>query len=193
MNHNQQFDKILDDALSDYRDAEPLSGLEDRVLQRLRPQLEKSPIPWWKWGMVAACVAMFAFAVWLGLRGNEAQAPVAPQQTEARNVDVGPEAKLAAQAPCTVANKHAPVPQSKGQAKVARSAVAQSHVARPDDDGHESAHLSAPLTREERQLLALAQTHPDALRSISQQDQPIAITPLTIEPLPSESNQNGDN
>ena len=193
MNNNQQLDSILDHALGEYRDAEPLAGLEDRVLQRLRLQPDGSRIASWKWGMVAACAAMLAFAVWLGLRGNEPQGPIARRQTLASNADVLPPAKPAAATPRAVASQPAPLPHSRIPAQVPRSAVAQLQVAQPEDNGRESAHLPAPLTREERQLLALAQTHPDALRSISQQDQPIAITPLTIEPLPSEANENGDN
>jgi hypothetical protein len=186
MNDNQQFDKILDQALSGYRDAEPLSGLEDRVLQRLRTQPERRPILWWKWGMVAACAVMLAFAAWLGFRGRGPQGPVTPQQTQASNGDVPPQAKPAAATSPAVPNKPAP-------RQVARSAVAPMPVARLGNTAHDVPDLPAPLTGEERQLLALAQAHPDALRAISQQDQPIAITPLTIQPLPSEANQNGDN
>ena len=38
MNHNDDFDRTVDDALAEYRDAEPLAGVEERVLQRLRLQ-----------------------------------------------------------------------------------------------------------------------------------------------------------
>ena len=193
MSDNEQLDKILDQALSEYRDAATLAGLEDRVLQRLRLQPVERPGTWWKWGAVAACAAILAFAVWLGLRGNEPQRPVPPQQAEVRNADVLPEAKPVTETPRAVTSQHAPLPRNKIQAQVAWSAVAQLQVARPDDNGHESSLLSPPLTGEERQLLALAQTHPDVVRSIAQQDQPIAITPLTIQPLLSAANQNGDN
>jgi len=193
MNDNQQLDNILDHALGEYRDAEPLAGLEDRVLQRLRLQPVDRRNTWWKWAAVAMCAAMLAFAAWLGLRANGSQGPVAPQQTQASNVDLPHEARPAAATPPTVSSEPAPLPQNKIQAQVARRAGAQMQVARLDDNGRDSAHLPAPLTGEERQLLALARTHPDALRSISQEDQPIAITPLTIQPLPSETNQNGDN
>ena len=36
MNHDEHFDNILDEALSEYRDAEPLAGLEHRVLNGSR-------------------------------------------------------------------------------------------------------------------------------------------------------------
>jgi hypothetical protein len=194
MNDNPQLDKILDQALGEYRDAEPLAGLKDRVLQRLRLQPEESPIRWWKWGMVAACAAMLAFAAWLGLRSYAPHGSVAPQQTQARNVDVPPATSPAAETPRALgSSNHAPLQHSRIQAQVARSAGAPMQVSRPHDKGSDLPNPPAPLTGEERQLLALAQTHPDALRSLSQQDQPIAITPLTIQPLPSEASENGDN
>jgi hypothetical protein len=193
MNDNEQHDNLLDEALSAYREAEPLAGIEDRVLQRLRLHADERRTAWWKWAAVAACVAMLAFVAWLGLRGHGSQGPVARQQTQASNVDVPPEARTAAETPGTTTNKPARQPQNRIQAQVARGAGTPMQTARLDDSGREPPHLPQPLTGEERQLLALAQAHPDALRSISQEDQPIAIAPLTIQPLPSEANQNGDN
>ncbi len=193
MNNDEQLDNILDEALSAYREAEPLAGIEERVLQRLRLEPERLQIASWKWGAVAACIAMLAFAAWLGLRGHGSQGPVARQQTQATNVDVPPEARPAAETRRKVANKPARRPQNRIPAQVARGTGTPVQVARLDDSGREPPHLPQPLTGEERQLLALAQAHPDALRSISQEDKPIAIAPLTIQPLPSEANQNGDN
>jgi hypothetical protein len=193
MNDNEQHDNLLDEALSAYREAEPLAGIEDRVLQRLRLHADERRTAWWKWAAVAACVAMLAFVAWLGLRGHGHQLPVAQQQTQASNIDATLQARPAAETPGTTTNKRARPPQNRIPVQVARSAGIPTQVARLDNNERESPYLPQPLTGEERQLLALAQAHPDALRSISQEDQPIAIAPLTIQPLPSEANQNGDN
>lgn len=193
MNDNQQLDNLLDEALSAYRAAEPLAGIEDRVLQRLRLQPAERRAAWWKWSAVAACVAMLALAAWLGLRGHESRGPVARLQTQVSNVDVPPETRPAADAPRALTNQHARQPQNRIPAQVARGPRTPMQTAQLDDSGREPAPLPQPLTGEERQLLALALAHPDALRSISQENQPIAITPLAIQPLPSEANQNGDN
>jgi hypothetical protein len=190
MNDNEQLDNILDEALSGYREAEPLAGIEDRVLQRLRMHADERSTALWKWGAVAACVAMLVFAAWLGLRGHGSQDPVVRQQTQASSVDVPPQVRPAAQTPHAVANKRSPQPQNRIQT---RGTNTPAQVARLDNSGLKSPQLPTPLTSEERQLLALAQAHPDALRSISQEDHPIAIAPLTIQPLPSEANRNGDN
>jgi hypothetical protein len=192
MNDNEQLDSILDEALSTYRDAEPLAGIEGRVLHRLRMQPGQSRTTWWKWGSVAACVAMLAFAAWLGLRSHGSQTPVARQQTQASNVDIRPETRPPAEIPRKVTNLRARQPKNGIPAQVARTADLPVQVAHLDYNRRESPQLPAPLTVEERQFLALAQAHPDALRSISQEDQPIAIAPLTIQPLPSETNHNGD-
>ena len=194
MNHDEYLDNILDEALSEYRHAEPLAGLEDRVLHRLQLQPQERRVAWWKWAAVAACAAMLAFAVWLALRP---QVPTAQPGTEARNLDVAPpETKPAAQTPRSAPQSPRELPKESARNtgnRVLTSTTRQSLVAAVNARDGDAARLPAPLTREERQLLALAQTHPDALRAISQEDQPIAIAPLNIQPLPSEANPNGDN
>ena len=59
MNDNEQLDNILDEALSEYREAEPLAGLESRVLQRTAGQ--RSPLAPARGGggaLRAACAAL---------------------------------------------------------------------------------------------------------------------------------------
>ena len=86
MTHNDEFDKVLDDALSEYREAEPLAGLEDRVLQRLQLQTEQRRKLWWRWSAIAAAAAALIIAAWIGMgrshaacqcaiRGAETSAP----------------------------------------------------------------------------------------------------------------------
>jgi hypothetical protein len=201
MNHNEYLDKVLDEALSDYREAEPLAGLEDRVLQRLRLQPEVRRRSWWKWGAFAACAAMLAIAVWLGWRGHNARTEATQQPVEVRNTLAPPETKIAARPATTDSNETASHLSSKSQAKSGRdasrpllaTATRSAQALNHNDRGREYAREPVPLTREESQLIALAQAHPDALRSISQEDQPITIAPLTIQPLLFETNQNGDN
>ena len=41
MKTTDEFDEILSNALSEYRKAEPLAGLEDRVLRRVQQQRER--------------------------------------------------------------------------------------------------------------------------------------------------------
>ncbi len=193
MSHDEHLDSLLDDTLSEYRDAEPLAALEARTLQRLHLQPQQRQIAWWKWATVAACAATLAFAAWLGLRP---QVPAAPRVAATRNLDVSPRTQPAAETPRSAPpSRREPPAESARNAgnRVLTSTSRQSPVTAIANRGDNFAHLPPPLTRDERQLLALAQTHPDALRAIAQADQPIAIAPLNIQPLPSEANLNGDN
>jgi hypothetical protein len=55
-NENEmRLDELLDSALAQYGAAEPLHGLEDRVLGRLNGAGARRA--WWMWGVVAAAVA----------------------------------------------------------------------------------------------------------------------------------------
>jgi hypothetical protein len=201
MNDNEQLDNILDEALSAYREAEPLAGLEDRVLQRLRLQPESRRIASWKWGALAACAVLLSIVAWLGWHGHGTQTKARPQPIEVRNNVAPPETKTATGSADTGSSNAAPQRLSKSQAKSGQDANeqrlgAESRRAQAliqNDREREYSREPVPLTREERQLLAVAQTHPDALQTIAHEDQPISIAPLTIQPLPSEANQNGDN
>ncbi len=193
MNHDEHLDTLLDGALSEYRDAEPLAGLEARVLQRLPLQPQGHRVAWWKWATVAACAATLAFAVWLALRP---QVPTTPPLAATRNLDVSPHTHPASQTPrSALQSRREPSTESARNTdhRVLTSTTPRPQLAAVANASDESAPLPAPLTSEERQLLALAQTHPDALRAIAQEDRPIAIAPLNIQPLPSEANSNGDN
>jgi hypothetical protein len=203
MNDNQQLDNILNEALRAYRQTEPLDGLEDRVLQRLRMQPVDRRNTWWKWGTVAACAAMLAIAVWLGWRGHNAQAEATQLPVEVRNTLAPPETetKMAARPAATNSSETASHPSSTSQTKSSRetsrpllaTATRPAPAVTHDDPEREYVREPVLLTHEERQLITLAQTHPDALRAIAAEDQPISIAPLTIQPLLSEANHNGDN
>ncbi len=200
MNDNEHLDNILDEALGEYREAEPLAGIEDRVLQRLRLQSEPRRTPWLRWGAVAACAALLAIVVWLGWRRHDARTEAKRQPVEVPSTVAPSPTKTATQSARESSTGAAPRSLSKSQAKSVPEVSA--YLAGADTRGaqaqirndvqREYPSAPVPLTSEERQLLALAQTHPDVLRSISVQDQPIKIAPLTIQPLPSEANQNGD-
>ena len=60
MKHNDEFDGLLHEALAEYRDAAPLTGMEERVLRRVLCGLighgsrwdtlwRSSPLPRWLW------------------------------------------------------------------------------------------------------------------------------------------------
>jgi hypothetical protein len=201
MNDDEHLDNILDEALSEYREAEPLAGLEDRVLQRLQSRPQERLAMRWKWGAVAACAALLAIMAWLGWRGHSTQTGAARVPVEARNTVVLPESRPTTQDARTVPADNSSHTRNDVRTRPAADAGPQLQASENKhrqalalrDPGSDLPSGPAPLTGEERQLIALAQANPDALRAITQEDQPITIAPLTIQPLLSEANQNGDN
>ncbi len=193
MNYNDEFDHVLDDALAEYRDAGPLAGMEQRVLQRVRFRAERRRKLWQWWGAFALCTVMLAITVWIGLRdrarhqtiplqsaGAQQQRPPAePQPKNANTQSSAPGLALAVKV-------HSPSPRIPG---LTASADTSARVRREFP-------TPAPLNPEERALLALAQTHPEVLSQLSngQDDREIAIAPINIQPLGDEtSRKQGEN
>lgn len=195
MNDNDKFDDILDEALADYSDAEPLAGMEHRVLQRVRMHAERRKV-WLSWSALAVCTAMLAVAVWIGLRERDRHEILSPQATTAQQP----------RSPVELQPKHASGHASPETAPT-RPLVAKVHPRGPNVADRTAlgttgrAHVRAefptpePLNSEERALLALAQTHPEILsRLADRDDHEIAIAPITIEPLAgASSGKQGEN
>jgi hypothetical protein len=195
MTLHDELDQILDDALVEYRQAEPLAGLEDRVLQRVKSQTERARQSWWHWNAIAAAAAVLAIAAWIGFGGrarHEAPAPVAQEQTlPAGSYPRAKETHIAKE-PSKDKSMAAPktVPYRIARAAAPTQATAQSATV---GDQFPS---PAPLKPEERMLLALAQTHPEFLGKLSRNDddQEISIAPIHIKPLAEVSDDNqGEN
>jgi hypothetical protein len=89
--HEEKLERMLDAALAVYGAAEPLAGLEERVLGRLHAEPEHAR-PWWMWGAVAAAAALVLVALLVMSRSEPKSAPVvsknppvaAPAPTPAR-------------------------------------------------------------------------------------------------------------
>lgn len=70
---DKRLDEMLDAALAEYGAVEPLHGLEERVLGRLRGA--EAQRRWWIWGAVATAVAAVTIAAVLLGRPAERSAP----------------------------------------------------------------------------------------------------------------------
>lgn len=103
-----RMEQLLDAALAQYGEAEPLAGLEERVLGRLRSE-KTSARPWRLWTAVAAAAVLLLVAVLVTSRGERvaappvgvAKAPVVanpPQPRPATPVAVAPPVRPKAQA-----------------------------------------------------------------------------------------------
>ena len=205
MNDKDQFDSILDEALSEYREAEPLAGMEDRVLQRLRLQPEVRRISWWKWAAVAACAALVLVALWIGVGSNWFRN--SPQNQEAVRQHEGPTPGTTPAAEKTNANQQHPHREiasrdagTLGKGTQAAHYSPSEHVARIEtasSNGPRAAQFPSPtpLTAEEHVLLALARSNLDALlnqpdRSRDLEISPIEIKPLAVSDTPVQENSN---
>jgi hypothetical protein len=180
MNHNDEFDQILDEALAKYSAAEPLAGMEHRILERVRMQAKRNRKTW-RWGVFAACTALLAVAAWIGLREPDRR-EIAPMQTataQPQRLPVEPQPKNTnASPPITPTRPLIARVHSRGPNVAGEKVLESTGRTRPEFPTPE------PLNSEERALLALAQTHPEVLsRLADHDDQEIAIAPINIQPL----------
>lgn len=186
MNPNNNLDRILDQALSQYSDAEPLAGMEERILRRIAAQPEPTSRRWAWILATAATAAVLVVALWLGSRERPRQRPTASdvaQQTQQGTTSVARAGKPVAPS----AQSHPEVPilaTARRRASSVGPEIAQSAVAKPVLKQFPAA---APMTTEEHALLALARKHPEALFAQPEDKDKLSIAPIEIKPLASET------
>jgi hypothetical protein len=169
MQNNDELDRTIDSALAGYSDAEPLAGLEDRVLHRVRlaEAGRRRVLGWAVVIAVAASVVMAAIVVW------------APRHSESKIYIVGLPA-VARPVPAAEKPRVAPKQRVKSHRLRPRPLLKQNQFPAP-----------TPITTEERAVLAFAELSPkdaeDAFRKRS--DEPIEIQPIQIPPLRSDGAQ----
>lgn len=154
-------DRIIDGALAGYSVAEPLEGIERRVLNRVRTEGRRKRV---YWGLALACAvaSVVAFVVLRPLG-----VPVPPPSVAAiRPVQAGYEPAAGGE----------PAPHVKVRRARKLPRVRQFP-------------LPAPLSGEERALLALVERHPaEAQQAFAELrkrgEEPLEIQPIQIVPLP---------
>jgi hypothetical protein len=188
MNHGNQFDSVLNEALREYREAEPLAGIEDRVLRRVQNHIERSPALGWRWRVA---LAMITILITLGIRKAQPHQPSPPQVVQQRTPVSGapPVTRDARSNESRVAPEH--TMQSRASKEQARQRLKLANTTRPPVQAEFP--LPTPLDSQERALLALAQTNPDALRPLLDDDTKDALAPIIIPPLAkSDSDTEGE-
>jgi hypothetical protein len=161
-NKHDDIDAMIDCALSCYGDATPLTGLEQRVLNRIR--LAESDRQGSRWLRFALAFAMVLVLVAVGVRVRPRNVSV-PVKT-ARTVAAAPVESLI-------------VPQRRAR---------RSHSIRPIPKERRFPSF-APLSREERTLLAYVRLRQPGEDPKRREDKPIEIDPIQIPPLQSDGNQ----
>jgi hypothetical protein len=162
-NRHDEFDDLIDGALATYSAAEPLAGLEDRILRRVTADVtprRAAPLRWWLAAAIPALAALVALAVLLR-SGPQPQPP--PNRETARVAT--PARKLPEPAPpAAPAQRRPALPKPAPPLPKLRQFPAPS-----------------PITAEDRALLLVAQSYPDEL--LKQPVERIEIPPIEIAPL----------
>lgn len=189
--HNpDKLDQLLDDSLAEYSQAEPLAGLEDRILARLEHAAEEQ-VPWyeaagwqrWGWALTAVVLAAgIALGMFLVTRPGEDIDYVADGETiEVKSGPVEPQiAALPPRIPVEVirrAFERRPLPTGllASTPQVAGEEPAPNAEVFP---------APAPLSEQERLALSYARMSP-GLRVIRAEPgiKAIEVKPLEIAPL----------
>jgi len=166
-NMRDELDRLIDGALPGYADAEPLAGLEGRVVNRVRVVRNRRRLAW---GLVAAVAA--GVVVGIGIR------------TERRTV---PKPVPVAQ----VTNIAPPVAAIQRAVRIPARVRARRPKAFPK---LEQFPAPAPMTAEERAFVAFVERDPTDAQQIfadlrKRADAPIEIQPIQIPPLQSDGAQ----
>lgn len=156
-------DRLIDRALARYSAAEPLAGLEQRVLDRVR-LAESGRRRRWRWALVLAVPALAASL--LVVLAPKPKPPIAVAKIEAP--------------PAPVIVLPAP-PAPRRVAKTRRAAP------KPELPKRNLFPTLSPLTGEERLLVQLAQANPQLL--LAKPVGEIEIKPIEIAPLKIDGGQ----
>jgi len=165
---NEELDRRIDSALVGYSDAEQLAGLEERVLRRVRVAMRRRMLGWAAAIVVAASVVVTVIVVRV------------PHH-------VGPTYRVGVPAvmrPAPVVEKPRVVTVRRAKSRAVRARRLPKLEQFP---------ARAPLTAEERALLALVAHHPaeaqQVFAELQKSKEPIEIQPIQIPPLQSDGAQ----
>lgn len=186
-NNRDRLDELIDKALAGYTDAEPLAGLEERVLRRIASVPTPSRLRWFysrRWALALASILVF-----LGIATRvrrTSSAPVAETQTsqQRRSEAVAPsQTAKTGQAARSLAPEP---PKTRTRQNVSGS------LGLPKKDRFP---MDSPLTSEERALMTWSTRAPEQMRQVlaslqaQRNEQPVTVEPIRIEPLPSYGNE----
>ncbi len=169
-----ELDYMIDRALSAYSSAEPLAGLDERVLNRIyTAEAGRRQFRPWQWTLAVvalAAIVVVAIALWPrhvpATKGAAFVAGILPPSRR--------EPRLAPKRAVRIAVGRAPSPKSYPK--------------------QEQFPAPAPITAEERALLAFVEHHPAEARQVfadlrKQGDEPMEIQPIQIAPLQTDGVQ----
>lgn len=169
-NSHDELDRLIDSALAGYSNAEPLAGLEARVLNRVRVTQARRRLL--VWGLALA-VAASVVVVGIVKRTAPTTVPKSAEIVQAKPALPTAVTRLARVMPKRVSVKRSRRPKPLPKLEQFPS--------------------PAPLTAEERALVALAQQDPEELGKFAEMEReseaPLEIQPIQIAPLQQDGDQ----
>jgi hypothetical protein len=184
-NKDSQFDELLDHALSEYRDAEPLAGIDARILRRLQQRETIRQRAGLRWAIAVACAAALAFTIWLSIgrrtpetATNEVAAvPSTAQRSPAMSAEAQQRSTPTPSGSAQVAAKYStPMPMAGTKKPIATQPVFP---------------MPTPLTAQERAFMASLQGNAAVAASGADPDSSIAIAEIQIKPLTAGGQSSG--
>jgi hypothetical protein len=170
MEGRNELDRLIDRALADYSGADPLAGLEERLLNRIRVMEAGRG---WRFAWALACVAVAALVgAVIGVR--------APRAPVLKHSDVA--VAMAHGGRVREAEKPGVTPKRLVKPRAPRQRVLPKREQFP---------APAPMTAEERALAAFVGQHPAEAQKVladlrKRSDEPIEIPLIQIPPLRSD-------
>ena len=182
-----ELDGLIDGALSEYSSADPMDGLEDRVLRRVQAARAARRSPWfYRLGLAIPALAallLAGMALWMG------------RDSQPFTTDATRKAAVSEPSPLTSGPRLSPAPAARvvepkrgnrtgrGYSAPARSLPKEECFPAP-----------APMTDEERALVAWVRRAPieaaQAFADLQKRSaEPIEIQPIEIPPLPGDGAQ----
>jgi len=172
-NGRDQLDSMLNAALAGYSAAEPLAGLEERVLCRVRAiEVTRRRTAGWAFTFAAAA-ALVLVAIVMKTPGN-----LTPKSRDIARTETPAPVRSAAR-----------VEEPRVATKRRRGRIAAKRTASPELlPKQEQFPAPAPLTAEERVLRSFVEGHPAEAQQVFAQlqrrsNEPIQIEPIQIAPL----------
>ncbi len=179
MNNHDELDNIVDHALSEYRNAEPLAGLEDRVLRRIASRGRQTRRMWWWSAAAVATSAVILVALWFGRHdGPSGPSLDSSVRQQARTAHVREPEHSANKAPSNAVVAVDEKLKHRPAARIATSRKDASELA-----GFNQLPSPAPLSAAERSLLALAKARPDLFLNQPDNERDVEIAPVEIKSI----------
>lgn len=164
-------ERVLGEGLARYAGQEPLAGLEQRVLDRVRGEGAARRAGFRRWGFIAAGVAVAALVaaavLWM--------TPHPPEAIPSLARVMGPPPDLAS-------SNQAP--------RMADARPVKKHRIAAGLPRRRQFPTPAPISSEERALLALAARAPDLARRAFAHSKPLSIEPIRLEEIKIEPLEN---